>query len=58
MFKFKNRKISRDDFRAQSKKRFNFLHNIIPSDKKQDLDHEKFITGEKLPKKWVQTVIN
>lgn len=51
MFTFtRNRKISRDEFRARSKKRFNFLH-ILTGEKKQDLDPESFITGEKVPRK-------
>lgn len=45
-----NRKLSRDDFRAKSKKRFNFLR-IKSSDKKGDLDAKSFITGERIPKK-------
>lgn len=54
MFTFRNRKISRDEFRARSKKRFNFLSNEnkkLKSDPKKDLEPENFISGEKLPKK-------
>lgn len=47
---FKHRKISRDDFREKSQKRFNFLHMLSPN-KKKDLDHKSFIAGEKVPKK-------
>lgn len=50
MFTFKNRKISRDEFRKRSAKRFNFLR-ILGNDKKEDLDPEAFISGEKLPAK-------
>lgn len=51
MFTFtRNRKLSRDEFRVRSKKRFNFLH-ILNGDKKKDLDAESFITGEKVPAK-------
>ena len=50
MFAFRNRKITRDEFRARSKKRFNFLR-MINYDTKKDLDHASFIKGEKIPKK-------
>lgn len=50
MFTFRNRKISRDEFRARSKKRFNFLH-ILSGNKKSDLDPESFIKAETLPAK-------
>lgn len=50
MFQFRNRKISRDEFRARSKKRFNFLR--LKYEKKKDLDHASVIKrGEKLQKK-------
>ena len=42
-------KLSRDEFRAKSKKRFNFLH-MIGGDRKKDLNAESFFNGEKLPK--------
>ena len=52
MFAFnRNRKISRDDFHARSKKRFNFLHILDRPNKKKDLQVESFIKGGKVPLK-------
>lgn len=52
MFTFhRNRKLSRDEFRARSQKRFNFLHILDKPLKKKDLNTESFIKGEALPVK-------